>query len=439
MRPPDKVRVSASGQWAKPCAPSRSICTDVPCMEDASAGISLSKCTAEAAHRDLEISAGIDGPTRVLRCWPFSGRSTLNSYVASAESLMMTNVSAIVAEEIKIEQASDADAWDRFVDEQPQSTAYHRWGWKQVVESAFGWPTHFLAAKANTRIVGILPLVHQKSRIFGSFITSMPFINGGGILATDEVVQRTLLREAIQLAQTEGATSLELRHRSEHQLGLRTKKHKVTVVKRVQQDTERTFAELDKKLRADVRKPMKLGLTSEHGGAELLDTFYPIFARNMRDLGTPVYGREFFAEILRAFPDTTYITVVRHRGVAVASSLLTAYRDTIEAGWSSSLREYLPLKPNMLLYWQNLCLAAEKGYTFFDFGRSSIGSGTHRFKLQWGCEEKPLYWDYWVADDRDLPELNPKNRKFQLAIHIWQRLPLAVANRLGPSIVRCLP
>jgi FemAB-related protein (PEP-CTERM system-associated) len=220
---------------------------------------------------------------------------------------------------------------------------------------------------------------------------------------------------------------------------LRVKKHKVTVLKQVQADTERMFSELDKKLRADVRKPIKSGLTSEYGGAELLDSFYPIFARNMRDLGTPVYGREFFEEILRAFPDTTYVTVVRSQGVAVASSLLTAYRDTIEAGWSSSLREYLHLKPNMLLYWQNLCLAAEKGYSTFDFGRSTIGSGTHRFKLQWGCEEKPLHWHYWVAGDRELPELNPNNRKYQVAIRLWQRLPLAVANRLGPHIVRCLP
>jgi FemAB-related protein (PEP-CTERM system-associated) len=351
----------------------------------------------------------------------------------------MGPVPATATENISIQQATDGEAWQAFVDQHPHSTAYHRWGWKQVVERAFGWPTYFLTAAAHHQILGIVPIVHQSSRLFGSFMTSMPFINGGGILASDDAIEERLLQAAISVAQREGVPSLELRHRSDHRLGLRTKRHKVTVLKRVNRDTERMFAELDKKVRADVRRPMKSGLTSEHGGPELLDLFYPIFARNMRDLGTPVYGREFFHEILRAFPDATYITVVRHGGVAIASSLLMGYRDTIEAGWSSSLREYLPLKPNMLLYWQNLCLAAEKGYSIFDFGRSSIGSGTHRFKLQWGCEEIPLYWDYWLADGKELPEVNPDNPKYRLAIGIWQRLPLPVANRLGPRIVRCLP
>ena len=173
---------------------------------------------------------------------------------------MMNSVSELVAEKIDIEQANEGAAWQRFVDEQPQSTAYHRWHWKQVVERAFGWPTYFLIAKVRQQVVGILPIVHQKSRIFGSFMTSMPFLNGGGIVAINEAVEQELLKAAIELAQREGATSLELRHRSEHQIGLRTKKHKVTILKQVPADTERMFSELDKKLRADVRKPMKSGL-----------------------------------------------------------------------------------------------------------------------------------------------------------------------------------
>jgi predicted N-acyltransferase len=159
----------------------------------------------------------------------------------------------------------------------------------------------------------------------------------------------------------------------------------------------------------------------------------------MRDLGTPAYRRNFFAEILEAFPKDSHICVVRHKGKPLAVSFLSGYRDTIEALWSSSLYEFASMKPNMFLYWKILSFAGERGFRLFDFGRSSIGSGTHRFKKQWGSQEVPLYWVYWVPEGADLPELNIDNPRYRVAIWLWQRLPMSVTKVIGPPIVKRLP
>lgn len=332
--------------------------------------------------------------------------------------------------------------WEQFVQDHPGCTAYHQWGWKNVIEKAFGWPTYYWMAEDDQgRIRGVLPVVWQKSWLFGSFLTSLPFVNYAGVAGDTTEVEQALVREAVALAGKRRVRHLELRHRSEHALGsgLVRRSHRVAVVRPVERDTEHMWRTLPPKVRTDIRKAMKSDLVTEVGGEDFLDDFYNVFSRNMRDLGTPVYSRRFFAEIFRAFPTRTFICVVRHQDRAVAASLLYGFRDSLEVPWSSSLREYLSFQPNMLLYWKNICHAGEQGFRWFDFGRSPVGSGTLRFKMQWGSEELPLCWDYWFPAGTATPELNPQNPKYSLAIRLWQKLPLAVANRLGPRIVRCLP
>jgi FemAB-related protein (PEP-CTERM system-associated) len=333
----------------------------------------------------------------------------------------------------------EAQLWQQFVDSHAACSKYHRWGWKQVIENSFGWQTFYLMLEENSSIKGILPLVWQKSWLFGSFLTSLPFLNGGGVAAETEGAEKALVWEAIALARRLGTTHVELRHRRVHRLDLPAKTHKVAVVRQVEPDTEKMWRLLHHKVRTDIRKALKSGLVAEFGREELLDDFYKMFTENMRNLGTPSYGRNFFQHILRAFPVDSHICIVRHGSNAVAASLLTAYRDTVEAAWSSSLRSYRSMKPNMLLYWELLCFAGKNGYRNFDFGRSSIGSGTHRFKMQWGSQEVPLFWLYWLRDGSDLPELNPQNPRYRMALWGWQRLPLALTKLVGPRIARCLP
>lgn len=333
----------------------------------------------------------------------------------------------------------DGQRWQQYVNTLPQPSHYHRWGWKHVIESAFGWRTYYLMVEDQGRTVGVLPLAWQKSRLFGSFLTSLPFLSGGGIAASNKAAEEALLNEAIALAQRLGARSIELRYRRDPGTILPTKTNKVAMVRKVEEDADKMFRELPHKVRTDVRKALKSDLSAEFQGEAALDEFYRIFALNMRNLGTPVYSRAFFRDMLRVFPDDCFICLVRHRGKPIAASFLMGHRGIMEAGWSSSLYEYTTLKPNMFLYWSVFCFAGQKGYHTFDFGRSTVGSGTHRFKLQWGAQELPLHWACWLPEGGRMSELNPQNPRYRLAIWLWQRLPVLLTTWIGPRIARCLP
>jgi serine/alanine adding enzyme len=334
---------------------------------------------------------------------------------------------------------ADGELWQQFVETHPDCTNYHRWGWKGVIEKSFRWPTFYLMDRDEQGVRGILPLVWQNSFLFGNFLTSMPFLNSGGVVANENKVKQALVDEAAKIALQRKARYIELRHREDLKLNLLQKTHKVTVVLPLSADEEVMWKALDTKIRTKVRKSINSGLKAEFGGKELLNDFYAIFAQNMRDLGTPVYAKTFFENILDAFPADTHLCVVHHEGTAIAASFLSGYRDRVEAVWSSSLRKYLSLKPNMFLYWKLFCFAGQRQYKLFDFGRSTVGSGTHDFKLQWGAVTVPLYWDYWLPDGQTLPGLNPDNPKYKLAIRVWQKLPLPLTRFIGPHIVRCLP
>ena len=203
---------------------------------------------------------------------------------------------------------------------------------------------------------------------------------------------------------------------------------------------EELMASFKAKLRSQIRKGEKNNLRVRIGTTALLDDFYTVFARNMRDLGTPVYGRALFRSILDAFPESARIVVVTDdKGKPLAGGFLLGYRDRIEIPWASSLREYNHLQANMWLYWNCLQYACECGYRFFDFGRSTRGESTFKFKEQWGAQPVPHYWHYHLEGGRELPGLNLRNPKFSLAIQVWQRLPLALTRLLGPFIVKHLP
>ena len=248
-----------------------------------------------------------------------------------------------------------------------------------------------------------------------------------------------LLQQGSALAAERRLAHVELRHTARQFPDLEARTHKVGMLLRLERDTAKAWESLDRKVRNHVRKAQKSQLTSRVGGAELLDRFYGVFARNMRDLGTPVYSRRFFAEVLAAFPDTARVFLVDSGDVTVAGAITLSHRDTLDNPWASSLREYRSLAPNTLMYWRMVEHAIETRHSVFDFGRSTPGEGTFQFKQQWGAEPTPLNWEYVLTNGRTLPNLSPSNPKFRAAIALWTRLPLAVANRLGPHIVRSIP
>ena len=332
-----------------------------------------------------------------------------------------------------------AQRWESFVGAHVSASSYHRWNWKRVIEKSFGWRTFYLVAEQDGCVTGLLPLVWQKSLLFGNFLTSVPFLNAGGIVADSDQVATALLSKAAELASEQRARHIEFRNRRPSGLGLETKTSKITVTRDLEPDSDVMFQSLDKKLRSDVRKSMQSGFTAEFGGAEFLSDFYEVFAIKMRDLGTPVYSKKFFGHILHEFPQDTFICRVRREGETVAASFLIGYRDRIEAHWSASLPELSKLKPNVFMYWNILRFAGERGYKVFDFGRSTVGSGTHKFKMQWGGREEQLYWEYWLPGGAKLPELNPHNPRYDKMVAAWRRMPLAFTKLMGPPIVRRLP
>jgi FemAB-related protein (PEP-CTERM system-associated) len=329
--------------------------------------------------------------------------------------------------------------WDRFVHEHPDSTGYHVWKWRTVFERAFGHRTEYLAATQGSDIVGVLPLVVFESRLFGRFMVSLPFVNYGGVLSSSEDARRALLRHAFQLARELRLSHIELRHTARLFPDLPAKHHKVSMHLKLAPDSDSAWKALKNKERNLIRKAQKSDLDVRIGGVEHIDEFYRIFARNMRDLGTPVYGRGFFESIFDAFPEQTRIFLVEFGGRAIAASITYAYRGHIEVPWASSLREFRDRCPNNLLYWTMIQYAIENRFEIFDFGRSSPDDGPFRFKQQLGAEPVPLHWEYGLFDGQGLPDQSPRNPKFRLAVNAWKRMPLGLATCVGPHIVRCIP
>jgi FemAB-related protein (PEP-CTERM system-associated) len=272
--------------------------------------------------------------------------------------------------------------------------------------------------------------------LFGRTLTSLPFLNHGGVLAASDDVARALVEEAARLAASRRCRHVELRHigrRFEH---LPCRQHKVTMRLAL---AGGLWERLDRKARNQVRKAQKSDLTVERGGAELLPAFYAVFARNMRDLGTPVYSKKFFAEVLEACGDRARIIVVRLKGAPIAAGFTYRTAGMVEIPWASSIRDFNALCPNHLLYWHALETAIADGVAVFDFGRSTPDEGTFKFKEQWGAEPVALHWEYWLPPGNEVPDQSPKNPKFRMAVEMWKRLPLWAANTIGPAVVRGIP
>jgi FemAB-related protein (PEP-CTERM system-associated) len=329
--------------------------------------------------------------------------------------------------------------WDRYVSQHTDGTCDHLWGWRSIFGDVFRQNSRYLVARRQDVVAGVLPLVEFRSRLFGRFIVSLPFLNYGGLLASDDEARVALLAQAGDIARRFGGSHVELRHRAQLVPDLPSRSHKLAMTRRLGGTVDELWSALDRKVRNQVRKAQKEGLDTTRGGSELVDEFFDVFAVNMRDLGTPVYSRALFAETLRVFPETAHIFLVRHKGRAVAGSVALSFRDTVLVPWASSLREARHLCANMLLYWSMLEWATAAGFAIFDFGRSSPGAGTHQFKLQWGAAETPLHWEYVLLTRGTAPDQGPANPRFAAAIEAWKRLPLWLANRLGPSIVRHIP
>lgn len=333
---------------------------------------------------------------------------------------------------------NDACSWDRYVRSHPDSSHWHLYGWRRVIEETYGHRTHYLAAiredKGRT-IEGVLPLIQLRHPLTGNRLLSMPYADTGGIVADNPAVETCLLKEAVRIGKKLNAGSLELRqavplaclgeNRLHGSLTCTTRTHKMSLKIELKEGPEQLRGSFKSKLRSQIRKAEKNGLQTEVGGKSLLDEFYAVFARNMRDLGSPVHSRVLFEKVLEEFKGGVAIVIVRQGRKPLAGGFTLAYRDTVLNPWASSLKESRHLASNMLLYWAMLEYACKGNFRRFDFGRSSPGTGACRFKQQWGAKISPLFWHNISLNGKPPPCET-------LTFKLWKKLPVPVASLLGP-------
>ena len=321
----------------------------------------------------------------------------------------------------------------------PEGLAYQLFAWQQAVNNAYGFEYLSLLGEDDGRICGVLPLVHFRLPLRGNSLISLPYCDAGGVLADSPGVARQLLQFAEAESVRDGNV-LELRSSKELPVAHASSTDKVRILLELPGSADELLAGLKSKLRSQVKKPLRDGLTAKLGGAELVEQFYTIFARNMRDLGSPVHSLCWIESVVSAYGENCRVGVVyTPDGVPAAAGIILLHRQTVSIPWASALREFNRLNPNMLLYWTFLSFAADNGYRIFDFGRSTPGEGTYRFKQQWGAQPKPLYWYRLPDNGKQENSAVAEERKSKLNTRdllsgLWQKLPVPVATTLGSQV-----
>jgi serine/alanine adding enzyme len=327
--------------------------------------------------------------------------------------------------------------WDRFARGQAGWTAFHLAAWKPLIERVFGHECLYLEARDESGVLhGILPLVRVRSFLFGHYLVSMPYLNYGGPLGSNEAV-RELAARAVELASASGVKLLELRSRVELPVDLPVSHRKITVVLDLPGTVDELRKGLGAKLRSQVKRPEKEGVTVRFG-ADQVEPFFQVFSRHMRDLGTPTQPLRLFREIAMAFGEDAWFGCAYLDGRPIACGAGFRWGGEFEMTWASSLREYNRVAPNMLLYWAFMERAVNERLTLFNFGRCTPGEGTHQFKKQWGSRDETLWW-YQHATRAGSTTPSPDDSAYAWGPRVWRRLPVTVATTIGPLLVRGIP
>ncbi len=333
--------------------------------------------------------------------------------------------------------AGGSENWDAYVQSATDATFFHRSGWKSVLERAFGHKTHFLYAEDGGAIVGILPLAQIKSLLFGHSLTSLPFCVYGGIVADTNEASSALRQEACRLADSLKVDALELRNSQASGAGWPVKELYYTFKKAIEPDDEANLMAIPNRQRAMIRKGIKEGLHSEWD--ESTDRLYRVYAESVRNLGTPVFSAKYLRILRQVFADDCSVLMITHKGQDIAAVMSFYFKDEVIPYYGGSTAVARTIKGvNHFMYWELMRRAREQGYSVFDFGRSKAGTGPYSFKKNFGFEPQALPYEYYLVKSDAVPDLNPLNPKYRLMVNTWAKLPLPVANSIGPLLARSL-
>ena len=333
--------------------------------------------------------------------------------------------------------AANVARWDAFVMACPDATFFHRAGWQNIISNVFRHDTYFLYAEVDGAIVGVLPLGHVNSWLFGNALTGLPFAVYGGVAAINTQAADALEQEAQRLARTLGVAHLELRNVEARHAEWPMQDIYVTFRKEILPTDDANMQAIPRKQRAMVRKGIKNELVSHIDPT--VDRFFALFADNVHRHGTPAMPKKYFQALQREFgPDCEVLTVTTKDGKPLSSVLSFYFRDEVLPYYAGDDEAARDLAANDFKYWELMRRACARGLKVFDYGRSKLGTGPYAFKKNWGFEPKPLHYEFCLYMRDSIPQNNPNNAKYKLMISTWRRMPLALANWLGPFIVRNL-
>ena len=342
---------------------------------------------------------------------------------------------------IRLATNRDQDKWDEYVLSHPDASPYHLFAWKRAVEDAYKHKGIYLMADDDGVLKGVLPLVYLKPLLLTGQLVSLPFCDLGGVLSESKEIGELLISEAVSLVKKLKAKCIEFRNNTPtHEtqvngLQIMTQSHKVSMILELGKSSDLLWDSFKSKLRSQIRKAEKNGLQFIWGNKDQMNDFYQLFCQNMRDLGSPVHSKEWFNMIIWHYDHNAKLGLVYYDNKPIGGGIILVAGKKVCVSWASTLREHNKLSPNMLLYWNFLKYSADNGYNKFDFGRSTPDEGTYKFKLQWGSEPKPLYWDNMTINGRKTKQVTTQtSSKREKVEQLWQKLPLPVANYLGPSI-----
>lgn len=333
-------------------------------------------------------------------------------------------------------EKADQAAWDAYVESNLEATFFHKSAWQDVLYEAFGHRSHYLLAEQGGQICGILPLAEIKSRLFGHALISTPFCVYGGVVADHEDVALALESEACRLAEELKVSHLEMRNLQPRHADWPGKSMYVRFRKQLADDDDQNLSAIPRKQRAVVRKGIKSGLVS-HIDTDI-DAFFHAYSTSVRNLGTPVFSKRYFETLQYVFADEMDILSIKQDDQTVSSVMSFYFRDEVLPYYGGGTSEARALKSNDFMYWELMRHAVSKGFHWFDYGRSKVGSGSYSFKKNWGFEPEPLSYEYHLVRAQCLPEVNPNNPKYARFIDLWRKLPLPIANTLGPILSRNL-
>ncbi|SFR83392.1 FemAB family XrtA/PEP-CTERM system-associated protein [Sphingomonas jatrophae] len=337
---------------------------------------------------------------------------------------------------IRLGELHDDARLDAYAREHPQGTPFHLAAWGRGVAAGCGQRHVALVAERGGALTGFVPLTEVHSPLFGRALVSSGFAVGGGIIADDDATAELLAEAAWDQAERRVCPTLELRGGHLPEGWARDETSYVGFTRPIAADDEAELKAIPRKQRAEVRRALGFDLEVEIGRD--VATHHAVYATSVRNLGTPVFPRRMFAEVLERFGEEADILTVRHDGRAIASVLSLYWRGCVMPYWGGGTAEARTWRANDLMYFALMRHARERGCTSFDFGRSKVGTGAAAFKRNWGFEAVPLAYASRTAAGEAKREINPLSPKYRMQVALWQKLPLRVANLLGPGISRGL-